>query len=229
MELEKGDLESQPVFTFIRTRHKDVESGGWRYMLMVPAFAGNNKMWLDDTGTRWPSRDVKADVIELLWHPQGLHAVPEPFPAVGMANVRVLQQVANSHEKQRTAPPRLTPPGDFEPENYATDGSRDAELADLRAQVTDLAERLRQSKALLLAARTSVENMSGLQEVRRDGALAKELREIRMVLQGGDAIRRTARAEEVVEEWLQDPHRSIFGLAADLSTILGPTQGAWKK
>lgn len=218
MELEKGDLDSQPLHTFIRVRKQDSE---WRYLLHVSATGDFGRCWMADDGTRWRFKDVPADFIELLWHPEGWHSAglhPEE-----LAEVRVLRQVANGSDR-----PRLAPPGDFEPENYATDGSVGRELAELRGALA-LAERQHeQDRALLLAARTSVENMSGMQEVRRDGALAKELRELRMILLGGDAIRKTARAEEKVEEWLQDPQRSVFDLTAALLTILGPTGGAWK-
>jgi hypothetical protein len=218
MELEKGDLASQPVFTFIRVRHPLVESGGWRYLLLTSA--DREKMWLADNGTRWRSEHVKADFIELLWHPQGLHVIP----VREMAEVKVLKQVANRAEK-----PRLVPPADYEPDNAATDGSVPMENAALRVRVKQLEVENRAQRQILFGAKVSVENMSGDQEVRRDGHLQKELRELSMLLNGGDAIRRTARAEECVEEWLKDPRRSVFGLAADLATILSPTQGAWKK
>jgi hypothetical protein len=107
-------------------------------------------------------------------------------------------------------------------ETWATDGSREAYEASLKTQVKELEAQLRIARAQVEGAKVIVENLSGTAECRRDGWAQKEFRELRMILNGGTAIRQTARADELVEEWLQDPHRSIFGLAADLLDVMGP-------
>jgi hypothetical protein len=106
-----------------------------------------------------------------------------------------------------------------EVEGWDTDGSRDAEESRLRRHLSDcqqerqiLQNRVRAGLAALDVA---------IDRSKPGGELQKELRRIRMLFDGtGMKLTGTERAEKVIEEWLQDPERNVFGLAADVLNAL---------
>lgn len=103
---------------------------------------------------------------------------------------------------------------EIESETWETDGSPALESASMKVR---LGHALRDNAALrsqMVAARVRVDAM--LKIARPGSELDRDLRELRLVLTGGWKLTDRERGDAVVEEWLKDPDRNVFGLAADL-------------
>ena len=111
-------------------------------------------------------------------------------------------------------------PADYEPENAATDGSREMELADLRRANKLLQTRLQIQEGSRQAALQIVDRILQLPEVHSSTQIRAMVRETRMVLDNGMALTQQQRVDDLIEEWLQDPDRNVYGLAAELADVL---------
>lgn len=107
-------------------------------------------------------------------------------------------------------------------ETWETDGSRDAERSTFLNQINGLQEEIRRLNAILDGARYIAEQIDLAAEEGERIKLLQGTRDLRIILTRGNANAMTPQADLLVERWLQDPHRSIFGLAADLLDVLGP-------
>jgi hypothetical protein len=106
-------------------------------------------------------------------------------------------------------------------ETWATDGSREAYAASLIAQVKDLKAQLRLAEGRRIAVVQILDRVAEQWNVAGRSQQAKALiREARIVLDHGMAQTQQQQADAIVEEWLHDPDRNIFGLAADLADVL---------
>lgn len=99
-------------------------------------------------------------------------------------------------------------------ETWETDGSPAMESASVKARLGHALNDNSSLRSRMTNARVRVDAMIG--KTRPGSPLDKELRELRLVLTGGWKLTDRERGDAVVEEWLQDPDRNVFGLAADL-------------
>lgn len=99
-------------------------------------------------------------------------------------------------------------------ETWETDGSPLAESVSLKWRLGQALEDNRALRAQLDAGTAELDRVIG--RASPGSPLDRALREIRLYLTKGQKLTGTERADRVVEEWLQDPGRNVFGLAADL-------------
>ena len=102
-------------------------------------------------------------------------------------------------------------------ETWETDGSPAAESASYKWRLGQALEDNRQLRSTLSAATVQLDAV--MAEVRPSSGMYGLLRQLRITLTGRGLTGRE-RAEQVVEEWLKDPDRNVFGLAADLLDAL---------
>lgn len=105
-------------------------------------------------------------------------------------------------------------------ETWETDGSPAMESASLKIRLGHALNDNAALRARMVNARVKLDEVIRL--ARPGSALEKELREVRLVLTGGWKLTDRERGDAVVEEWLRDPDRNVFGLAADLLDAIGP-------
>lgn len=138
---------------------------------------------------------------------------------------RLMDRVANTpngvEEIQRElngeTPPRLI----VEHETFETDGSVFMERASLTARISKLNTEGKQLRGRTMAALQILDRIvEGWSESTLSPQVKALIREARMALSGGMAMTQQQQADAVVEEWLQDPERNVFGLAADLVDVL---------
>lgn len=104
--------------------------------------------------------------------------------------------------------------GEVQNETWETDGSPAAESASMKVRLGHALNDNRQLRTSMVAARVKLDE--AIRIARPGSELEKDLREIRMLLTGGWKSTDRERADLVVEHWLKDPDRNVFGLAADL-------------
>ncbi|QOP66190.1 hypothetical protein SEA_DANIELLEIGNACE_50 [Arthrobacter phage DanielleIgnace] len=109
-------------------------------------------------------------------------------------------------------------------ETWSTDGSKPFERAALIDRIEQQEVVIRRQSAELHAARVKLEAVDAALAADHYGGAMGALRELRGVLYDGDLNSGQEKADKVVEEWLQDPNRNVYGLAADILTALGPVQ-----
>jgi hypothetical protein len=99
-------------------------------------------------------------------------------------------------------------------ETWDTDGSKLLERHSLNVRLGHALNDNRELRSRMVAARVQLDTV--IAKCRPESELQKGLRDVRMLLTDGWRKTDRERADEVVEEWLKDPDRNVFGLAADL-------------
>lgn len=103
-------------------------------------------------------------------------------------------------------------------ETWETDGSASMELHELRGRIARQDEDLRRADSRMAHALKIIdERMDSCPD---GGQSQKNLQDVRMALSGGVKLTKNYRAGLIVEEWLKDPHATVYGLSSRLLDLI---------